>query len=198
MWRGLAAPWNFIIIFGAVLVSYAAINIGLAGAWDPYPFILLNLFLSMLAAIQAPVIMMSQNRQDNKDRRAGTRFRRQPPRRDRDSGSGGDARRLLGQKVADVEEFDPDTRLARPLTCFETLVRPFPSRCALAEDGVDHEADGQPDEEAQPGFSGRPASAPDRRRSRAIGSSGTPAVRGSCGGAPAEFCAARSPRPRRR
>jgi uncharacterized membrane protein len=37
-------------------------------AWDPYPFILLNLFLSMLAAIQAPVIMMSQNRQDTKDR----------------------------------------------------------------------------------------------------------------------------------
>ena len=37
-------------------------------AWDPYPFILLNLFLSMLAAIQAPVIMMSQNRQDMKDR----------------------------------------------------------------------------------------------------------------------------------
>jgi len=36
--------------------------------WDPYPFILLNLFLSMLAAIQAPVIMMSQNRQDSKDR----------------------------------------------------------------------------------------------------------------------------------
>ena len=40
-------------------------------AWDPYPFILLNLFLSMLAAIQAPVIMMSQNRQDKKDRLRG-------------------------------------------------------------------------------------------------------------------------------
>jgi len=40
-------------------------------AWDPYPFILLNLFLSMLAAIQAPVIMMSQNRQDTKDRVRG-------------------------------------------------------------------------------------------------------------------------------
>ena len=39
--------------------------------WDPYPFILLNLFLSMLAAIQAPVIMMSQNRQDEKDRLRG-------------------------------------------------------------------------------------------------------------------------------
>jgi uncharacterized membrane protein len=40
-------------------------------AWDPYPFILLNLFLSMLAALQAPVIMMSQNRQDTKDRLRG-------------------------------------------------------------------------------------------------------------------------------
>ena len=61
--------WAFIITFGAVLVVYTAINIGLGrSAWDPYPFILLNLFLSMLAAIQAPVIMMSQNRQDTKDR----------------------------------------------------------------------------------------------------------------------------------
>jgi uncharacterized membrane protein len=52
-----------------VLVVYTCINVILRGrAWDPYPFILLNLFLSMLAAIQAPVIMMSQNRQDKKDR----------------------------------------------------------------------------------------------------------------------------------
>jgi len=61
--------WNFIIIFGFVLVLYTLINVELKGnAWDPYPFILLNLFLSMIAAIQAPVIMMSQNRQDKKDR----------------------------------------------------------------------------------------------------------------------------------
>lgn len=61
--------WTFIITFGLVLVSYTATNVVLAKkAWDPYPFILLNLFLSMLAAIQAPVIMMSQNRQDIKDR----------------------------------------------------------------------------------------------------------------------------------
>jgi len=61
--------WKFIITFGVVLVAWVAVNIGLAlRAWDPYPFILLNLFLSMLAAIQAPVIMMSQNRQDAKDR----------------------------------------------------------------------------------------------------------------------------------
>jgi CRP/FNR family transcriptional regulator, cyclic AMP receptor protein len=61
--------WSFIISFGLVLVVYAALNVFLKGrAWDPYPFILLNLFLSMLASVQAPVIMMSQNRQDHKDR----------------------------------------------------------------------------------------------------------------------------------
>ena len=61
--------WAFIITFGTVLIVYTAINRKLGGsAWDPYPFILLNLFLSMLAAIQAPVIMMSQNRQDTRDR----------------------------------------------------------------------------------------------------------------------------------
>ncbi len=61
--------WSFIILFGAILVVYTSTNVLLkARAWDAYPFILLNLFLSMLAAIQAPVIMMSQNRQDKKDR----------------------------------------------------------------------------------------------------------------------------------
>jgi uncharacterized membrane protein len=64
--------WSFIIAFGIVLAVYTAANVILAQlAWDPYPFILLNLFLSMLAAIQAPVIMMSQNRQDAKDRLRG-------------------------------------------------------------------------------------------------------------------------------
>jgi CRP/FNR family transcriptional regulator, cyclic AMP receptor protein len=66
---GFGGSWTFIITFLTVLVIYTAINIFLGRtAWDPYPFILLNLFLSMLAAIQAPVIMMSQNRQDTKDR----------------------------------------------------------------------------------------------------------------------------------
>ena len=61
--------WTFIILFGIVLTVYSWVNVGLhERAWDPYPFILLNLFLSMLASIQAPVIMMSQNRQDAKDR----------------------------------------------------------------------------------------------------------------------------------
>jgi len=64
--------WSFIISFGVVLMVYTTVNIGMGkSAWDPYPFILLNLFLSMLAAIQAPVIMMSQNRQDTKDRVRG-------------------------------------------------------------------------------------------------------------------------------
>jgi len=61
--------WTFIILFGVVLVSYTILsNLRRDKSWDPYPYILLNLFLSMLAAIQAPVIMMSQNRQDHKDR----------------------------------------------------------------------------------------------------------------------------------
>ena len=61
--------WSFIITFLIILVVYSSVNLLLGkSAWDPYPFILLNLFLSMLAAVQAPVIMMSQNRQDQKDR----------------------------------------------------------------------------------------------------------------------------------
>ena len=64
--------WTFIIVVGIFLACYTAINVTLgAKAWDPYPFILLNLFLSMMAAVQAPVIMMSQNRQDAKDRLRG-------------------------------------------------------------------------------------------------------------------------------
>jgi uncharacterized membrane protein len=61
--------WAFITAFAVTLAVYTLVNVRLGrSAWDPYPFILLNLFLSMLAAIQAPVIMMSQNRQDTKDR----------------------------------------------------------------------------------------------------------------------------------
>ena len=64
--------WTFIILFLLFMSGYTLINVVLRQkAWDPYPFILLNLFLSMLAAIQAPVIMMSQNRQDTKDRLRG-------------------------------------------------------------------------------------------------------------------------------
>ena len=64
--------WTFISIFGVILLGWVVLNsVILArfhGAFDPYPYILLNLFLSMLASIQAPIIMMSQNRQAAKDR----------------------------------------------------------------------------------------------------------------------------------
>ena len=64
--------WTFIILFLSTMTGYVILSVVLVAlhgkSWDPYPFILLNLFLSMLAAIQAPVIMMSQNRQDHKDR----------------------------------------------------------------------------------------------------------------------------------
>ena len=65
-----AGSWAFIFSFTGVLVLWMAGNVLLAsGAFDPYPFILLNLVLSCVAAIQAPLIMMSQNRQEEKDRR---------------------------------------------------------------------------------------------------------------------------------
>jgi CRP/FNR family transcriptional regulator, cyclic AMP receptor protein len=68
----IAGSWTFIIVFLAVTLIYSGVNALLGNrAWDPYPFILLNLMLSMLAAIQAPVILMSQNRQDMKDRVRG-------------------------------------------------------------------------------------------------------------------------------
>jgi len=65
----LGGSWRFIVSFGVVAGIYVLVNQWMGkSAWDPYPFILLNLILSLLAAIQAPVIMMSQNRQDRKDR----------------------------------------------------------------------------------------------------------------------------------
>jgi len=66
---GFGGSWTFITVTMVLLIVYCLFNSRLgARAWDPYPFILLNLILSMLAALQAPVIMMSQNRQDKKDR----------------------------------------------------------------------------------------------------------------------------------
>ena len=62
--------WAFILMFGGFILVWVAINTAvlIARPFDPYPYILLNLFLSCLAAIQAPVIMMSQNRQETRDR----------------------------------------------------------------------------------------------------------------------------------
>jgi CRP/FNR family transcriptional regulator, cyclic AMP receptor protein len=102
---GFGGSWTFIITFLTVLVIYTAINVVLGRtAWDPYPFILLNLFLSMLAAIQAPVIMMSQNRQDTKDRlRSELDF---DVNRRAESEIQGLARKLnlLGEQINDVED----------------------------------------------------------------------------------------------
>ena len=66
----VGGSWGFIIGFGLFLAAWAVINMVLLGAraFDPFPFIFLNLMLSMLAALQAPIIMMSQNRQAAKDR----------------------------------------------------------------------------------------------------------------------------------
>jgi uncharacterized membrane protein len=62
--------WTFIISFGVVLAAWIGANVVMATkAFDPYPFILLNLVLSTIAALQAPVIMMSQNRKEEKDRK---------------------------------------------------------------------------------------------------------------------------------
>ncbi len=72
MVAGFGGSWTFILSFLGSLIIYTFTATLMRGrSWDPYPFILLNLFLSMLAAIQAPVIMMSKNRQDTKDRRRG-------------------------------------------------------------------------------------------------------------------------------
>ena len=97
--------WSFIVSALVVLVIYTITNIVLGKrAWDPYPFILLNLFLSMLAAIQAPIIMMSQNRQDKKDRvRSELDFE---VNRRAETEIQGLAHKinLIGDKIGDVEE----------------------------------------------------------------------------------------------
>lgn len=67
----VGGSWSFVLSFGLFLIVWAALNLLILpanGRFDPYPFIFLNLLLSMLAAVQAPIIMMSQNRQTTKDR----------------------------------------------------------------------------------------------------------------------------------
>jgi len=102
---GFGGSWTFIITFGIGLAVYVTIDskLGQRG-WDPYPFILLNLFLSMLAAMQAPVIMMSQNRQDTKDRLRGELD--YDVNRRAEVEIQGLARKLniLGEKIGDVED----------------------------------------------------------------------------------------------
>lgn len=97
--------WTFITIFLVVLVLYSGANIWLGkAAWDPYPFILLNLFLSMLAAIQAPVIMMSQNRQDKKDRLRSELDFDVNRRAESEIQSLSGKIRLLSDQISDIEE----------------------------------------------------------------------------------------------
>jgi CRP/FNR family transcriptional regulator, cyclic AMP receptor protein len=102
---GFGGSWTFIIAFAIAMAVYMAIDTMLGKkAWDPYPYILLNLFLSMLAAVQAPIIMMSQNRQDTKDRLRGELD--YDVNRRAEVEIQGLARKLnvLGEKIGDVEE----------------------------------------------------------------------------------------------
>jgi CRP/FNR family cyclic AMP-dependent transcriptional regulator len=97
--------WTFIILFGIVILIYSGTNMALKGrAWDPYPFILLNLFLSMLAAIQAPVIMMSQNRQDTKDRVRGELDYDVNLRAESEIQALSNKLNLLNEKIGDVDD----------------------------------------------------------------------------------------------
>jgi uncharacterized membrane protein len=102
---GFGGSWTFIILFSIVLALYMSADALLGKrAWDPYPYILLNLFLNMLAALQAPIIMMSQNRQDTKDRLRGELD--YDVNRRSAAEIQGLARKLnlLGEKIADVED----------------------------------------------------------------------------------------------
>jgi uncharacterized membrane protein len=97
--------WAFILTFAALAAAYVWLNVHIASsAWDPYPFILLNLFLSMIAALQAPVIMMSQNRQDTKDRLRGELDYDVNRRAESEIQGLASKLNLLGEKIEDVEE----------------------------------------------------------------------------------------------
>jgi CRP/FNR family transcriptional regulator, cyclic AMP receptor protein len=102
---GFGGSWTFIITFAVAIVVYSGANVFLGkAAWDPYPFTLLNLFLSMLAAIQAPVIMMSQNRQDTKDRLRGELDFDVNRRAEREIQSVTRKLNLLDEQIGDVAE----------------------------------------------------------------------------------------------
>jgi uncharacterized membrane protein len=106
--------WTFIILFGIVLLIYTATNQWLGRrSWDPYPFILLNLFLSMLAAVQAPVIMMSQNRQDSKDRLRGELDYAVNRRAESEIQSLSRKLNALGEKMEDVEDLVRELKVSR-------------------------------------------------------------------------------------
>jgi len=102
---GFGGSWTFIFLFFISLAIYMTVDARMGSkAWDPYPYILLNLFLNMLSAVQAPIILMSQNRQDTKDRLRGELD--YDVNRRAEAEIQGLARKLnvLGEKMGDVEE----------------------------------------------------------------------------------------------
>jgi CRP/FNR family cyclic AMP-dependent transcriptional regulator len=102
---GFGGSWTFIILFSIILAIYMTVDAVLGKrAWDPYPYILLNLFLNMLAALQAPIIMMSQNRQDTKDRLRGELDYDVNRRSEVEIQGLARKLNLLGEKIGDVEE----------------------------------------------------------------------------------------------
>jgi uncharacterized membrane protein len=110
--------WTFIILFLSTMIGYVILSIMLVvlhgSSWDPYPFILLNLFLSMLAAIQAPVIMMSQNRQDQKDRLRSELDFEVNRRAEAEILALSRKIHFLSDKVADIDEHLRPSRLQNP------------------------------------------------------------------------------------
>jgi uncharacterized membrane protein len=101
----LGGSWSFIVVFALISSVYVWINVAMGRrAWDPYPFILLNLFLSLLAAIQAPLIMMSQNRQDQKDRVRSELDYAVNRRSNQEIQGLARKLNLLGEQLGDVEE----------------------------------------------------------------------------------------------
>ena len=101
----MGGSWTFIISFALSTAIYSAVNVWLGRrAWDPYPFILLNLILSLLAAIQAPLIMMSQNRQDRKDRVRNELDYAVNRRAESEIQGLAQKLNLLGEQMGDVEE----------------------------------------------------------------------------------------------
>jgi uncharacterized membrane protein len=110
---GFGGSWTFIIMFSILLAIYMTFDALLGRhAWDPYPYILLNLFLNMLAALQAPIIMMSQNRQDTKDRLRGELDYDVNRRAAVEIQGLARKLNLLGEKIGDVEDILRD-RLVR-------------------------------------------------------------------------------------
>jgi CRP/FNR family cyclic AMP-dependent transcriptional regulator len=103
---GFGGSWTFIVSFSILLAIYMTLDAWLGKrAWDPYPYILLNLFLNMLAALQAPIIMMSQNRQDTKDRLRGELDFDVNRRAEVEIQGLARKLNLMGEKMGDMEEF---------------------------------------------------------------------------------------------